>query len=98
MLAKIMGAIRALDPKLVSTVLTTALVRLVLELGGDPVGDPLYSGLISLAVGAMVGFFWPNDGTVLRTPQESGNAGEPSTEGFTVTSSTVPVYRTDSRP
>lgn len=68
-----MAFVRSLDPKLVSTLIATALARGVLAIGGDPVGDPLYNGLISLAVGAVVGYLWPNDGTVLRTPQESGN-------------------------
>jgi hypothetical protein len=68
-----MGFIRSLDPKLVSTLLATGLARAVLALGGDPVGDPLYNGLIALAVGAVVGWLWPNAGTVLRTPQEDGN-------------------------
>jgi len=65
--------LRNLDPKLVSTLLATALARGVLEVGGDPINDPLWSGVVSLAVGAVVGWLWPNDGTVLRTAQESGN-------------------------
>ena len=65
--------LRTLDPKLVSTLLATALARGVLEVGGDPINDPLWSGVVSLAVGAVVGWLWPNDGTVLRTSQESGN-------------------------
>jgi hypothetical protein len=74
MLEKIKGFIRSLDPKLWTTVISAAATRLVLEAGGDPVGDPLWSSLIALAVGAFVGWRTPNDGTVLRTPQESGNA------------------------
>lgn len=68
-----MTFIRNLDPKLVSSLLAITLARGVLELGGDPVGDPLWNGVIVLAVGAVVGWLWPNDGTVLRTEQESGN-------------------------
>lgn len=68
-----MGFIRNLDAKLVSSVVTIGLSRAVLALGGDPVGDPLYNSLISLALGAVVGWLYPNTGTVLRTKQEDGN-------------------------
>lgn len=72
-----MGFIRSLDPKLVSTVIATALARAILAIGGDPVGDPLWNGLIALGVGAIVGWLWPNDGTVLRTKHERGNPRGP---------------------
>jgi hypothetical protein len=77
MLETLRTVLRALDPKLGATVLGTVLARGVLELGGDPVGDPLWSGLVALAVGAFAGWAWPNAGTLLRRPQESGNAHPP---------------------
>lgn len=73
--------VRSLDSKLVSTLLSTALARGALALGGDPVGDPLWNGLISLAVGAVIGWLWPNDGSVLRAEQESGNPDEQLVSG-----------------
>lgn len=63
------------DNKLLATVLTTAATRAVLALGIDV--DPFVESVISLAVGAVVGYRTPNEGTVLRTPQESGNAKLP---------------------
>lgn len=70
-----------LDPKLVVTVVTAALTRAVLALGLS-VDDPLVGTVISLAAGAVAGYLVPNEGTVLRTPQEDGNAAVPSEEGI----------------
>jgi hypothetical protein len=76
MLEKLKAFARSLDPKLVVTVASIGAARAVLALGGDPV-DPLWAAVISLAVGAVAGFYKANDGTVLRRPQESGNAFPP---------------------
>lgn len=70
--------IRQLDPKLVTTLLSAAIVRLGLELGVAE-SDPLLQGFIALAVAAVVGYLTPNSGTVLRTEQEDGNAYPPET-------------------
>lgn len=72
--------LRSLDPKLVTTLVTAALVRLALELGVAE-NDPLLQGVIALAVAAVVGYRTSNDGTVLRTEHESGNAVPPETPG-----------------
>lgn len=61
-----MDFIRSLDPKLVSSVVTIGLSRAVLAVGGDPVGDPLWNSLIALALGAIVGWVWPNEASHLR--------------------------------
>lgn len=59
-----MSFLRSLDPKLVATVLTFALTRLVLELG--IAWDPTVEAIVSGVVAAVVGYLTPNDGTVLR--------------------------------
>jgi hypothetical protein len=69
----LMVFLRSLDSKLVTTVVGIALMRVLLELGGDPVGDPLWSNLIALAVGGFAGWWKSNVGSALRAPQESGN-------------------------
>ena len=65
-----------LDNKLLTSVVTIGLTRVVLAVGLD-VDDPLVGTVISLAVGAVVGYLTPNEATVLRTPQEDGNADVP---------------------
>ena len=64
---------RAIDPKLKYTVLTFAISRLALEAGisWDPTTETIISGLLASAVG----YAKSNAATILRTPQESGNAG-----------------------
>jgi hypothetical protein len=68
----VLAVVRSLDAKLVSTVLTIGAARLILALGGDPL-DPFVASVISLGAGSIVGYVWPNAGTILRTEQESGN-------------------------
>ena len=65
-----------LDNKLITSFVTVALTRAVLAIGLD-VDDPLVGTAIALAVGAVVGYLTPNDATVLRNPQDSGNAVVP---------------------
>ena len=60
-----MGFLKSLDPKLVSALVTAALVRLGLELGVAE-DDPLLQSFIALAAAAVAGYFTPNDGTLLR--------------------------------
>lgn len=61
------------DNKLLTSLVTIALTRLVLAVGLD-VEDPLVGTAISLAVGAIVGYLTPNEGTVLREHElEDGN-------------------------
>lgn len=66
-----MSFLRTLDPKLKYTVLTFAAARLALELGVP--WDPTLEATVAGVVASLVGFATPNDGTVLRTPQEDGN-------------------------
>lgn len=77
-----MGFIRSIDPKLVSTVVVTVLTYVVTDLLNVGLEDPLlgqgalnitYAGAISLAAGAIAGWWTSNAATILRTPQESGN-------------------------
>lgn len=65
--------LRTLDPKLVTTLASLAITRAAVELLGVAESDPLLQAVLALAVAAIVGYRTPNDGTVLRTPQESGN-------------------------
>lgn len=66
-----------LDPKLVAVVVTAALTRLAGYLGLLTT-DPMIESAIALAAGAVAGYLTPNDGTVLRRPQEDGNAELPA--------------------
>lgn len=69
-----------IDNKLLTTLLTIALTRAVLAVGLD-VEDPLVGTGISLLVGLAVGYFTPNEGTVLRGAElEDGNAHLPEDE------------------
>ena len=74
--------LRGLDPKLVSAIVVLSLTRAVLSIGGDPVGDPLWNSVIALVAGAVVGWLWPNDGSVLRAEQGSGNPPDPELVTF----------------
>lgn len=65
-----------LDPKLVAVVVTAALTRAA-GYFGLLTTDPLVESGIALAAGAVAGYFVPNTGTVLRTPQEDGNPNLP---------------------
>jgi hypothetical protein len=71
-----MGLARTLDLKLVTVVVTAVLVRLGLEVGVAGRTAPLKKSLIAIAAGAIAGWFTANDGTLLRTRQESGNPDE----------------------
>ena len=71
-----MNFLRTLDPKLKYTVLTFAAARLALELGIP--WDPTLEAVVAGVVASVVGYSVSNDGTVLRTPQEDGNAALPS--------------------
>jgi hypothetical protein len=69
-----MSFLRSLDPKLVATVLTFALTRGILELG--IAWDPTTEGIVAGVVAAVVGYLWPNDGTLLRGENyEQADAG-----------------------
>jgi hypothetical protein len=70
-----MAFIRSIDPKLKYTVLTFVAARLALELGIS--WDPTTEAIVAGVVASFVGYAVPNDGTVLRTPQESGNPEVP---------------------
>jgi hypothetical protein len=68
------------DNKLLTSLLTTAITRAVLAIGLN-VDDPLVGTAISLAVGAIVGYLTPNEGSVLRGHgADDGNAHLPDDE------------------
>lgn len=71
-----MSFLRTIDPKLKYTVLTFVAARLALELGIP--WDPTTEALVAGALASLVGYAVPNDGTVLRRPQEDGNAELPA--------------------
>jgi hypothetical protein len=74
--------VRDLDPKLVSTVLAATIARRAVERLGLAKSSPLAQASIVLAVAALVGWLTPNAATVLRAPQESGNAIPPAGVDF----------------
>lgn len=67
--------VRSLDPKLVRTIVTFVAARCALELGIP--WDPTLETALATILAAAVGYQTPNDATLLRTPQESGNAKRP---------------------
>lgn len=72
--------LRSLDPKLIATIVTTAITRLAFEVG-IPGDDPLLQSAVALAAGAVAGWLWPNEGTLLREEEiEDGNAIVPEGE------------------
>lgn len=68
------AVLRALDPKLVAVVVGAGLTWLFVEVLGFAADDPVAQAAIALIVGSILGWGWPNAGTILRTDQESGNA------------------------
>lgn len=79
-----MGFIRSLDPKLVTTLLTAAIVRVATELLGVAEDDPLLQGFIALAVAAVVGWLTPNAGTLARAGHGTGNPARNPQAGYGV--------------
>jgi hypothetical protein len=62
---------RTLDPKLKYTIASGTISWLTTRYAIDL--DPGLAALITLVVASVTGYSKPNDGTVLRTPQEDGN-------------------------
>ncbi|HYI79990.1 MAG TPA: hypothetical protein VEW67_03945 [Thermoleophilaceae bacterium] len=69
----VVAVLRTLDSKLVSTVVTTGLTYLAVELVDFAENDPLLQAFVSLVAGSIVGYRWPNAGTVLRTEHDPGS-------------------------
>jgi len=90
-----MAFIRALDPKLVSTLVTAIIARLALELGVAE-DDPLLQSAIALVVAAVVGFLTPNEGSVLRTVHDDGNPKIPeglrADQGYSLVETVLVVF------
>lgn len=86
MLQDLVARIRATDPKLVAAAVAYVLTYAVTDLLNVGLEDPLLSGgtlnitygqAIAFAAAAAAGWWKANAGTILRTPQESGNPVQP---------------------